>query len=191
MARLVLLMSLVGSLALPAGAVAGGTSYEPTHPPRIAAATAEASAFYLEFRAREEPHGFGHAYVTLGAVEAGGRVEQTVVAGFMPKSADDDRWSRFGLPVAGLVGVTRSDFVRRPVVRFRVGVDRATYYRVVNEIRGLRRTWTTYELLVRNCNNFVSQIASSVGLHTPLLTAQLPVRYVRELRALNARLSPA
>jgi hypothetical protein len=191
MARLVLMMSLVVGLGLPlASAVAGGDNYEPTHPPRIVAAAAEASAFYLEFRARKEAHGFGHAYVTLGTVEAG-RIQQTVVVGFMPKSVDDDHWSKFGLPVTGLVGVTRSDFVRPPDVRFRVALSKAAYFRVVNEIRNLPKSWTTYELLVRNCNNFVSQIASSVGLRTPLITAQYPVRYVRELRALNVRPFPA
>ena len=40
---------------------------------------------------------------------------------------------------------------------------------------------------LQNCNNFVGQIAASVGLRTPMITAQFPVRYVTELRALNSR----
>jgi len=87
----------------------------------------------------------------------------------------------------GTVGVVRLDFTRRPAARFRIGVSKAEYYRVVREIYHLRKTWTTYELLVQNCNNFVGQIAASIGLRTPMITAQFPVRYVTELRALNSR----
>ena len=57
----------------------------------------------------------------------------------------------------------------------------------MNKIYSLRSTWKTYDLLVHNCNGFVGQIANSVGLRTPMMTAQLPIRYVAELRALNSR----
>jgi hypothetical protein len=164
-----------------------GDTYEPTHPPRIFAVTADARSFYLEFRARDEVGGFGHSYVTLGTIDASGQVRQTVVVGFMPKSADDDYWSKFGLPVAGIVGVTRSDLLRRPDARFRIALNKATYFRVVSEIRRFRKIWTHYGLVVHNCNSFVGEIASSVGLRTPLIAAQYPVSYVAELRALNSR----
>ena len=109
-----------------------------------------------------------------------------MVAGFVPKSADDDYWGKFGLPVTGLVGLTRSDLLQRADARFRIVVNKATYFRVVSEIRRLHRTWTNYELVVHNCNSFVSEIARSVGLQAPIITAQYPVRYVAELRALNS-----
>ena len=181
---------LLGSLVLllVRGAEAGNDTYEPTHPPRIIAVAADARSFYLEFRARNEVGGFGHSYVTLGAVNTAGQGYQTVVVGFMPRSADDDYWSKFGLPVAGLLGVTRSDLTRRPDARFRIAINKATYLRLVSRVRSLRRTWTQYELVVHNCNSFVSEIASSVGLRTPLITAQYPVGYVTELHALNASL---
>jgi hypothetical protein len=139
----------------------------------------------VEFRARNDG-GFGHSYVTLGTIDAIDQVQQTVVAGFMPKSASDDHWSKFGIPVTGSVGTTRSDFVRRPDVGFRIAISKAAYFRVVKKIRSQRVTWTRYELLLRNCNNFVSEIASSAGLRTPMVTAQYPVRYLTELRALNS-----
>ena len=170
------------------GAEAGNDTYEPTQPPRIIAITADARSFYLEFRARNEIGGFGHSYITLGRVDAKGQGRETVVVGFMPRSADDDYWSKFGLPVTGMLGVTRSDLLRRPDARFRIAVNELTYFRVVSKVRSLRRTWTQYEFVVHNCNNFVSEIASSVGLHAPLITAQYPVGYVTELRALNAPL---
>jgi hypothetical protein len=188
MPHLVSAMSLAMALAMlvcqtvqPARA-----EYERTHPPLILPASPEATAFYVEFRARDEVDGFGHSYVTLGSTDTGGRTHQTVVVGFLPKSADDDRLSKFGLPVTGLVGATRSDFAGRPRIRFRVVVSRTQYFQVLQEIHRLRRTWTTYQLLLRNCNNFAGQIAVTIGLHAPMVTTQYPVRYMSELRALNS-----
>jgi hypothetical protein len=57
---------------------------------------------------------------------------------------------------------------------------------VLQEIHRLRRTWTTYQLLLRNCNNFAGQIAVTIGLHAPMVTTQYPVRFMSELRALNS-----
>ena len=189
MARLITTISIVVQLAmlLNSTAQAGSGNYEPTHPPYIADVTEEAKSFYIEFQARNEVGGFGHSFVTLGTIDAFGHLRRTIVVGFMPKSGDDEYWSQFGLPVAGSVGVTRSDFVRHPDVRFRVAISRAKYQLVVNSISSLRNSWTSYELLVRNCNNFVNQIAHSIGLRTPIITAQYPVSYLSELQALNSR----
>src|SRR5262245_772715 len=186
MARFISNAWLLAGLGFLVTAADAADSYEPTHPPRIFAVTADARSFYLEFRARNEAGGFGHSYVVLGTIDASGQGHQTVVVGFMPRSADDDYWSKFGLPVTGLLGVTRSDLLRRPDARFRIALNKLTYFRVVREIRGLRKTWTHYELVVHNCNSFVGEVAGSVGLRTPLITAQYPVSYVADLRALNS-----
>ena len=83
--------------------------------------------------------------------------------------------------------MVRSDIVRRPDARFRIAISKANYHQIVSRIRDMRRTWSTYELLLSNCNNFVSEIASTAGLRAPLLATQLPVAYVSELRTLNSR----
>jgi hypothetical protein len=187
MARVLLWVGLILSLALlPASEVgAGTTNYEPPFPPRVVWAIGDARSFYAEFRARSEAGGFGHAYVTLGMIDSSGQLQQTVVAGFMPRRMRDDVLSQFGLPVEGVVGVVRTDLVRRPAVRFRIAISSANYYRLVSRILEMRRTWTTYQLLLVNCNTFVSEIASTAGLRTPLLVAQFPIAYVSELRSLN------
>jgi hypothetical protein len=188
MARVLLWVGLILSLALlPVSDVgAGNTNYEPPLPPRIVWATTDARSFYVEFRARSETGGFGHAYVTLGTIDSSGQLQQTVVAGFMPRGMRDDFLSQFGVPVAGVVGVVRTDLVRRPDVRLRIAISKANYYRIVSRILEARRTWTTYELLLVNCNTFVSEIASIAGLRTPVLVAQFPIAYVSELRSLNS-----
>lgn len=187
MPRSLFYLGLVVSLLLPAGTNAGSPSYEPPHAARIVPIVWGARSFYAEFRARDEAGGFGHSYVTLGTIGFAGESRQTVVAGFMPRGEMADHWSRFGVPVAGMVGVVRSDLVRRPDVRFRIAISEIKYYRVLSKIQEMRRTWTTYELLLSNCNSFVSEVASTAGLSAPLISAQLPVNYVGELRALNSR----
>jgi len=187
MPRTLFHFGLMVSLLLPAATNAGSPSYEPVHAARIVPITWAARSFYAEFRARDEAGGFGHAYVALGTIDLAGESRQTVVAGFMPRGEMADHWSRFGMPVAGMVGVTRSDFARRPDVRFQITISEAKYYRVLSKIQEMRRTWTTYELLLSNCNSFVSEIASTAGLRAPLIPARFPVDYVGELRALNSR----
>lgn len=182
-AKLGLTIGLIA--ALHATAHAGDSGYEPTHLARIAAAPADARSFFVEFRARKEVGGFGHSYLLLGSINSSGVARVTVIAGFMPKGLDDDRWSRLGLPVNGIVGVTRSDLVRKPVARIRLNVNEATYHRFVAQVLSLRKTWGTYEVLLRNCNSFVGEVASAGGLRVPILSAQLPVMYIEELRQLN------
>jgi hypothetical protein len=62
-----------------------------------------------------------------------GQLQETVAVGFMPKGAEDDRWSKFGIPVTGSVGVSRSDFARRP----NAAINRVTYVRLVRKVRAL------------------------------------------------------
>jgi hypothetical protein len=178
---------LLAVLLVCQAAPAAGADYEPAYPPRMLAVSAAATAFYIEFRARAEAGGYGHSYVTLGEIDASGAARQTIVAGFVPDGADSDRWSKVGLPVAGAVGVTRSDLAGRHHARFRVAISRAQYVRVVQTIHDLRRTWRVYELILRNCNSFAGRLAGALGLRTPALAAQYPVRYLAELRRLNAR----
>lgn len=189
MTRVIFAIALTASVAIlpPSGAQAGGSNYERTYPVRMAAVPVGARSFYAEFRGRNEIGGLGHSYITLGTIVASGQMQETVVAGFMPKSADDDYWAQFGIRVTGLVGAVRSDFIRRSDdVRFRIAISEAQYYRAVKMIYRLKNTWTTYDILAQNCNNFVSEMASSFGLRTPMMTVQYPVHYVADLRALNS-----
>jgi hypothetical protein len=137
---------LIGSMALllATGRHRRSGDYEVTHPPRVTA-SADATAFYLEYRARDEDGGFSHSYITLGTVDATNHGHQTVVAGFMPRSADDDCWGKFGLSVTGLIGVTRSDLLRRADARFRIVINKTTYFRMVRQIPSLHDTWTSYD----------------------------------------------
>ena len=186
MPRALFHLGILVSLILPAVTNAGSPSFESPHAARVVPIIWAARSFYAEFRARDEAGGFGHSYIVLGTIDFAGESRQTVVAGFMPRGEIADYWSRFGMPVAGMVGVVRSDFIRKPDARFRISISEAKYYRVLSKIQETRRTWTTYELLVSNCNSFISEIASTAGLRVPLSPARFPVDYLGELRALNS-----
>jgi hypothetical protein len=178
------LLVLALSLWLPA--LAGTGPFEPTHPAHVHATPAGAHAFFIEFRARHEQAGFGHAYMVLGAHDAAGHRIETARFGFIPSDEDDQRWSQLALPVNGLVGVSRSDFSAAPDVRFRVALRRSAYHTVIRDLEQYRAEWTTYALLGHNCNDLVAAVARSIGLDAPLLTVQLPPSYVAELKLLNA-----
>jgi hypothetical protein len=114
-----------GSLVLlfVTGAEAGNDTYEPTQPPRIIANTA----------ARNAIGGFGHPYITLGTDDASGRDRRRWL---IPRSADDDHWSKFGLPVTGMLGVSYDD----PTLAFELlSTRRVSPPR--QEGPCLRRTW--------------------------------------------------
>ena len=177
----------IGLALLPGRASAGTSTYEQTSPPRITATAPGARAFYIEFRGRSEEGGFGHAYMVLGSVGRDGRQHETTVFGFVPKDADDEFWSQFALPVTGMIGVSQSDFTPSPDVAFRVALTRPQHDQLVRDIAGLQESWTTYLLLGHNCNDLMGAVARSLGLWTPLITVQLPVRYVIELQAINTQ----
>jgi hypothetical protein len=188
MVRFVFRLAVTASLAMlqSLSAQAGGSNYERTYPPHIVSPTPGARLFYAEFRARNESGGLGHSYVTLGTIATTGELQESVVAGFMPKSADDDYWAQFGMPVTGIVGVALSDYIHRLAdVSFRIAISKIQYYQVVHIIYSLKQTWTTYHLLMQNCNSFAGEIANSIGLRTPMVTVQYPVHCMAELRALN------
>jgi hypothetical protein len=187
MTRLITSLSVAVGLAVVTTAVAADAGHERIRPPFVTQVVGEAQLFYIEFRARDAKDGFGHSYVTLGAFDARGRRQQTVILGFNTKTADDDYWSLFAVPVTGVVGVTRADLVQQPDVYFRVSLSKSKYDRVVRGIPRLQRDWTMYQLLARNCNSFVGHVAQAIDLSTPLLTAQFPTRYVLELKALNTK----
>jgi hypothetical protein len=140
--------------------------------------------YYVEFRARRDNE-FGHSYVVLGAVDGQGRGRRLGTVGFgTATGAPSGLLAIFGSP--GSVGYTNDDIVQKPIERFRISIDRATVRGIVRTTAAMRRTWTFYWLLARNCNTFVGAIATLVGLHVPYYDAVRPDTYVRELRRLNS-----
>ena len=161
-------------------------TWETTYLPYVRPAPAHARSYYIEFRGRSEIAGFGHAFITLGDIDAAGRSQQTAVFGFVPQGDFDQFLSPTALPVQGSISVSLSDFTPHPDVRFRVPISRAQYDRIVGMIGEYRATWTVYELLLHNCNNFVAEVAGSLGLKLPPTTIELPVDYVADLKSANA-----
>src|SRR4051794_27899091 len=103
---------------MPSVGRAGCPTYEATSPPWTSRAVA-ATSYYVEFAARSEITSYGHSFVSLGVVDSAGRRRPTLVAGFQPKGRIDDCLGAYALPVAAIVGVSRPDFARAPVLRFR------------------------------------------------------------------------
>jgi len=86
--------------------------------------------------------------------------------------------------ISGRVGALGLQYANRLVLLWR----RINFCELVSVRRALDPLGVlSWSVVVRNCNNFMSQIADTVGLHVPMVTAQFPVHYVAELRALDSR----
>ena len=99
------------------------------------------------------------------------------------QSMIDDYWSQFGLPVTGVVGVVRSDIVQTTRRSLPNSHQQGKLLSDREQDPDMRRTWSTYELLLSNCNSFVSEVAA------PPASARCwrhSVAYVSELRTLNS-----
>jgi hypothetical protein len=144
--------------------------------------------YYVEFRARTDNE-FGHSYVVVGAVDRQGRSRRLGTVGFgTATGAPSGLNAIFGS--RGQIGYTKDDIVQKPIERFRISIDRATVRGIVRTTAAMRRTWTSYLLLTRNCNTFVGAIATRAGLDVPYYDAVQPDTYVRELKRLNSASAP-
>ena len=144
--------------------------------------------YYVEFRARTDNE-FGHSYVVVGAVDRQGRGRRLGTVGFgTATGAPSGLNAVFGS--RGQIGYTNDDIVQKPIESFRISIDRATVRGIVRTTAAMRRTWTSYSLLTRNCNTFVGAIATRAGLDVPYYDAVQPDTYVRELRRLNSASAP-
>jgi hypothetical protein len=164
-----LLIALLAGVALPASAVA-----EPVRGP-----------YFVEFRARDGGV-MGHTYVMYGRLDQSGRVRDAQYAGLYPDGAWEQRLMTLGpLVVApAYVGVDRKDRAMPPTASYRVGLNADEYARLQGTVHRLRQDRPRWHLLFHNCNDFVAQVAQSVGLWTPPGWAK-PTRYVNNLRAIN------
>lgn len=179
---LTLAVSIWLSLCAALKAEAGCNHYEPTRPPLISRSDHTHAALYIDFIARDEIDGYGHSFIVIGSRDTANKI---VVAGFVPKGAEDDCLSVYAIPVRGMVGVSKSDFSGKHTRRFRVALTPSQFKRALQRIAWARRNWSTYALLARNCNTFTGLIAQSIGLRFPASDIQDSSTYISQLRSLN------
>jgi hypothetical protein len=142
----------------------------------------ESAHYFVDFHARGRPSFPGHVFIVYGELNARGGIVEAQVVGFTP---DADRYSiAYFIPVPGLIGRQKADLTEPSTVIYRRHLTAAEFHQLIVKVRQIRAAQPLWHLIFSNCNDFVGEIAKSIGLHKPP-SLLLPSDYVSLLRVLN------
>lgn len=156
-----------------------------THPSR------ERGQYFVEFRSRYALS-YGHTFLVHGRLNARGEVGQVTadqVAGLHPAGEGPQLWSiGHVVPVPAETGPSDGDMEDQYISnRFRVVLDEAQYRRVYSYIKRKQRTSTMWHAVMNNCNRWVGEVATFMGMKAPGNTMLYPADYISALREINSR----
>jgi hypothetical protein len=159
--------------------------------PGVAASQApEATRYFVDIRARGGGI-LGHTFVVYGRTDTRGRVLELHHAGLYPQDAYSESPLLPLLVVPGHVSHAKENSPHEPQIAiYRRRLSAAEYARLqltVRQLQGMRPAWN---FLFYNCNDFVADIAHSVGLRTPP-GLQPPEDFVRGIAMLNRHNRPS
>jgi hypothetical protein len=149
---------------------------------RLAETQRGAERYFVDFHARSRPSISGHNFIVYGRLNSDGRIAEAQVVGFSPDS--DRNWASYFLPLPGLLGREGADLRERSVVVYRRYLSAAEFNRVNAKLRQLKATRPHWHFIFFNCNDFVADVARSIGLYRPPSLLP-PIIYVTLLQALN------
>jgi hypothetical protein len=151
---------------------------------RSVAATSGSGQYYVEFRSRQA-WDYGHTFVVFGRV--GETPRKNNVAGLSPKGDDPQMWVMgHYVPVPADTGWTDGDLEDKYITsRYRVLINKDQYDRVVAHIRELQSRSHVWSVELYNCNAFVADIATFMGLKAPSSTWIYPKVFVSNMRKIN------
>ncbi len=140
--------------------------------------------YFVEFRSR--PNGLtSHSYLAYGRLYSRGRIRNVKLAGLHPKHGSA------GLIIGSFVGMEAqvapvADDRKIPhTLAFRVPVTAKQYRKVVRFIKKEKAKSHTWNLVLNNCNGFISRVADLIGVISPAVTAVPPYSFVDEMIDLN------
>jgi hypothetical protein len=146
-----------------------------------------AGRYFVDFRARTAAS-YGHAFVWYGRLNSHGRVGLVEVAGLHPAS-DNPIPYIIGhvFPVPSETGKSYGDLDEEYLTaNYRVYLSEADAQKVFAYIRYKQETSPLWLAGVYNCTAFIADIATYMGLKTPLTgTWMYPEDLVNSLRELN------
>lgn len=176
----------------PAGFTESGAAF-PSAPTTRPHPSRERGLYFVEFRSRYALS-YGHTFLVHGRLNARGEVGQVTaeqVAGLHPAGEGPQLWSMgHVVPVPAETGPSDGDMEDQYISnRFRVVMDEAQYRRVYAYIKRKQRTSTMWHAVMNNCNRWVGEVATYMGLKAPDNTLLYPAEYISALRNINSRRS--
>jgi hypothetical protein len=151
---------------------------------RAATIVSGSGPYYVEFRARYA-WDYGHTYLVFGRV--GDAPTKNSVAGLSPVGDDATAWViGHYVPVPAETGWTDGDLEDKYITaRYRVLMSKEQYDRVVAHIRQMQAGSHVWSAELYNCNAFVADVATYMGLKVPSSTLIYPKIFVSHLRMIN------
>jgi hypothetical protein len=137
---------------------------------------------FVEFHARSGPGIFGHSFIVYGTFDHRGHSSDARVAGLYA-IADIDLGGPFPMPAR--VGRAKDDLTGVPEVVYQRELRLSELEELQRAVRRVQASQAPWHLIFFNCNDFLGEIAETIGLRRPMNSIMLPVRYVSLLRALN------
>jgi hypothetical protein len=178
---------------VPAAAAAPATAVA-AHKPTEAGAAVTGSApaagpagknYYIEFRSRSA-QSYGHTFAVYGRLN-GTRIATKTVVGLHPATESPIPWMiGHVVLVPSETGASDGDTEDQYVTaRARVVMNEAEYKKVLGFINQLKAKSPVWHAVLYNCNAFVGDIASFMGLETPGSTMLMPEEYIGGIRDRN------
>jgi hypothetical protein len=141
---------------------------------------------YVEFRSRTAAS-YGHSFVLFGKLGPGEKFASVQVAGLHPRGDDPAVYMQgHVVPVPSETGASDGDLDEQYLTaRFCVVLTEADYNRITGFIRRLQARETEWHAPTKNCNWFIGEIASELGLIAPPTPILYPETYVNAIKDMN------
>jgi len=144
---------------------------------------AEASRYYIDFRASQDG-AVGHTYIAYGRLGGNGRPATAQYADYHPAGGFAGYVAGFVVPIAPVMVPTKETLSSKVVDSYRVTLSANNYgklTKLIARIRASGRSWTAFGY---NCNDFLADAARALGLQAPA-TNITPYQFLPALRAMN------
>jgi hypothetical protein len=140
--------------------------------------------YYIEFRARSALS-YGHTFAVIGRV--GAKLTPNNVVGLHPITESSVPWMiGHVVPVPSETGFSDGDIEDLYIVaRYRILLTVAEYKKLNEEISRMKSNTPLWHAALYNCNAFVGDIATSLGLKAPTNRWLLPKDYITALKEIN------
>ena len=150
---------------------------------------ADAGRYFVEFRSRYALS-YGHTFLVYGRLNDKGEVGELSdknVAGFHPAGLGSELWMiGHAVPVPAETGPSDGDLEEEYVsARYRVYLSENQYARAAAHINAKRAKGGLWHAATYNCNLWVGEIATFMGLKAPSSHWIYPASYINEMKRLN------
>jgi hypothetical protein len=155
---------------------------------------ADAGRYFVEFRSRYALS-YGHTFLVYGRLNDKGEVGELSdknVAGFHPAGLGSELWMiGHAVPVPAETGPSDGDLEEEYVsARYRVYLSENEYARAAAHINAKRAKGGLWHAATYNCNLWVGEIATFMGLKAPSSHWIYPASYINEMKRLNTGEAP-